>query len=189
MFTVVSEVIKWIFLACCGVLYVIGLCLGLSYKESSVVICIYLCPILCVMLAAACTAMSYNFKRFWNRISAIINGGLLLTYINLTILFWKHFLYTHFIEDDCGNFMGLEYGATMEQQFDRCVYDLQTIAHNIGICYETVNLIVYVVIFSSIVFFHAGQIVLRIIRKRWAKKKIAERRWHDDPNGYEVKLL
>ena len=171
MFTALSEIAKWIFLACCGVLYLIGLCLGLSYKESSVVICIYLCPALCVTLAAACTAMSYNIKKIWNRISAIINGGLLLTYINLTILFWKHYQEMGFIEDGCGNFMGLKYGATMEQQFDRCVYDLQDIAHTLGISYEEVNIIVYCVLFTGIVFFHAAQIVFRILRQKRLKKK------------------
>lgn len=171
MFTAISELVKWIFLACCGVLYLIGLCLGLSYKESSVVICIYLCPALCVTLAAVCTAMSYRLKYFWNRLSAIVNGGLLLTYVNLTILFWKHYMKTGFIEDECGNFVGLKYGATMEQQFDCCVRDLQTIAHNLGITYEEVNLIVYCVLLTGIVFFHAAQIVFRIVRQRRLKKK------------------
>lgn len=171
MFTAISELVKWIFLACCGVLYLIGLCLGLSYKESSVVICIYLCPIVCIALATACTAISYDIKKFWNRLSAIINGGLLLVYINLTILFWKHYLSTKLLDNADGHFAGLQYGATMEQQFDTCVYDLQTIAHNLGISYEEVNLIIYCVLFTGVVFFHAAQIIFRILRQKRLKKQ------------------
>lgn len=40
---------KLIFVGLCGILYVIGLCLGWDYREASVNICIYLWPALCVL--------------------------------------------------------------------------------------------------------------------------------------------
>ena len=44
---------KIVFGILCGILYLIGLFFGLSYKEISIIICIYMCPAACVLCASA----------------------------------------------------------------------------------------------------------------------------------------
>jgi hypothetical protein len=132
--------LKLIFMFLCGCLYLIGLPFGLSYKETSIYICIYACPIICII--SALLSLRYStIKTFLGRCRVSLNISLLIFYIGITNMFWKHY-------------------GEVKDPFARCMNDLIDIARSLHISYEECNLQVYCVLFFSIVFFHIVQLFL-----------------------------
>lgn len=132
--------INIIFYALCGVLYVIGLIFGWTYKETSIYICIYGCPIICI-LSALLSVIYCGIKSLFRTFICSINASLLIFYIILTKIFWVHFL--------CS-----------QDKFELCKYDLINIAGKLGITYNECNLYVYCILFPAIVVFHIIQIFI-----------------------------
>ena len=141
-----------IFYFLCGCLYVIGLVFGLSYKEISVYICIYACPIICVLCALA-SVLKGNIRTFFGRVRFSVNTALLILYMSLTGTFWSH------------------YGEVMDP-FQLCVDDITRIANNMHITYEECNIYIYCYLFFSIILFHLLQIFI-FKNKRDSRKAVS----------------
>ena len=100
--------LKLVFMFLCGCLYLIGLPFGLSYKETSIYICIYACPIICII--SALLSLRYStIKTFLGRCRISLNISLLIFYIGITNMFWKHY-------------------GEVKDPFARCMNDLIDIA-------------------------------------------------------------
>ena len=140
---------NYIFYFLCGCLYLIGQAFGLSYKEISVVICIYACPIICI-LCALLSVLKGNIQTFFGRVRFSINSTLLILYIIITSAFWKH------------------YGEVADP-FQLCMNDLTQIAKELNITYQECNIYVYCHLFFSIILFHIAQIF--IFKKQNENKK------------------
>jgi hypothetical protein len=138
-------IIKLIFAVLCGILYCIGLPFGFNYEETSVYICIYLWPLLCVVAALYVTIKATIRKDVW---IASINGFTLLVYSLITITIFKHYLAL----------------PSIHAQFNDCMWKLYGLSSNLGISYEALNLLIYVVLFSVIMLFHS--ICLIIMKKK-----------------------
>ena len=139
--------VKLIFIFLCGCLYLIGLPFGWSYKETSIYICIYACPVICIM--SALLSLKYStIKTFMGRCRLSLNISLLIFYCICTGRFWAHY--------------------RVADPFTLCMNDLMDIAHSLHISYEECNLRVYCVLFFAIVFFHLSQLFL--FRPRRNKK-------------------
>lgn len=123
-----------IFQFLCGLLYCIGYIFGLSYVDISIIICIYLCPIICIIVAFFASCYTFKQTNICNRILFSINTSLLLLYINISDMFWKHY--------------------QVNDPFTLCMNDLKTIANHMNITYEEVNLQIYCVLFFGIILFH-----------------------------------
>ena len=133
-------IIKLIFAFLCGVLYVIGLPFGLNYEETSVYICIYLWPLLCVACALFTTYKAIRKKR---RGFIIANSIISVLYILIT---WGIFAYYSRL--------------SIEDQFNDCMMKLYGLSDHTGLSYETINLLIYVVLFSAIVIFHLVEVLI-----------------------------
>lgn len=133
-------IIKAFFTFLCGVLYVIGLLFGWDYQETSVYICIYACPLICVFFSLFSTYKA--IRRKYNPF-IVVNGGLSVLYIIIT---WSIFSY---------------YSAlSVKDQFNDCMRRLYALSDTIGISYEALNLLIYVVLLSLIVLFHLMEILV-----------------------------
>lgn len=128
--------VKIIFMFLCGCLYLIGLPFGWTYKESSVYICIYFCPILCD-LCAFISLFSCNIKTFWGRFRFSVNLLLFMYYIGATKSIFNHY--------------------SVSDPFELCMNDITKIANSMHISYEACNLWIYCFTLGLIVFFHLGQ--------------------------------
>ena len=143
--------VKIVFMCLCGCLYVIGLPFGWDYKETSIYICIYACPIIC-MLCAFISLFSCNIRTFWGRCRTSLNASLLLLYASATGTFWAH------------------YGEVADP-FTLCMNDIIEIANKLHISYELCNLYIYCVLFSAIILFHLGQFIVFKHRKKKSLEK------------------
>ena len=123
-----------IFKALCGLLYCIGYPFGLSYVDSSVIICIYLCPIICMLMALYASYHTFKSEGIWCRILFSINLSLLLLYMGISNMFWKHY----YVYDP----------------FTLCMNDIKAISNRMNITYEETNLLIYCVLFFGIILFH-----------------------------------
>lgn len=132
--------VKLIFMFLCGCLYLIGLPFDWSYKETSIYLCIYACPIICIICALLSLRHS-TIKTFLGRCRISLNISLLIFYIGVTDMFWKHY-------------------KEAEDTFTCCMNDLIEISHSLHISYEECNLQVYCVLFFSIICFHIIQLFL-----------------------------
>jgi hypothetical protein len=132
--------VKLIFMFLCGCLYLIGLPFDWSYKETSIYLCIYACPIICIICALLSLRHS-TIKTFLGRCRISLNISLLIFYIGVTDMFWKHY-------KEAGD------------AFTCCMNDLIEISHSLHISYEECNLQVYCVLFFSIICFHIIQLFL-----------------------------
>lgn len=136
---------KLIFGLLCGCLYAIGLLFDWTYKETSVYICIYACPVICVLCAfAGCFAL--GISTFWRRLWTSVNVTCFLLYISTTNMFWKH------------------YGAVYDP-FELCKQDLIELAAKHSMTYEEVNLYIYCNLFFSIILFHLSPYIIKFILK------------------------
>ena len=138
-----------IFYFLCGCLYVIGLVFGLSYKEISVVICIYACPIICI-LCALLSILKGNIRTFFGRVRFSANTTLLILYLIITDMFWKHY-------------------DSLADPFQVCMDDLIRISKELNITYQECNIYVYCYLFFSIILFHILQVF--IFKNRYNKEK------------------
>lgn len=127
-------IVKYIFAALCGVLYLIGLPFGLNYEETSVYICIYLCPILCVACALFTTYKAIRKKKV---AFIVANSIISVLYILFTWVIFAHYA-----------------RLSIHEQFNDCMWKLVGLSTHLGISYEAVNLLIYVVLLSAIVIFH-----------------------------------
>lgn len=128
----------------CGALAAIGSLLGFSYKEISVIVCIYCVPCICVL----CALLDLYH---WRNISRIKNCLFFAT--NLTILWFYYWVITLYWD---------RYPLSdMDKSFMTCMNDIKNIAHSGNITYEECNIYIYCVIFGAIVLFHLIQLKLK----------------------------
>lgn len=134
--------IHLIFMFLCGCLYLLGFPFGWSYQEASVYICIYACPVICILSAIA--SFKYTtFKTLFGR----FNLTLLISYILITKSYWDFYN---------GGADPLYYSGT--NAFDLCVENINYVASHLNISYEECNLRIYCMLFPFIVFFHILQL-------------------------------
>lgn len=144
--------VKFVFAILCGILYVIGLLFGWNYKEVSVYICIYLCPLICVFFALFTTYKAIVKKN--KPLFIILNSVLSALYLIITIVIFRHYI-----------------GMPIDQQFNDCMTKLMSIAKITGLSYEAVNLLIYVVLLSSIIIFHIAELLF-MNKKRNSTKAV-----------------
>ncbi len=139
-------IIKAIFGILCGILYVFGLLFGWNYQETSVYICIYLWPILCIL--STLPIIYYNIKRI-----VISKRG----YVALLFSFLYNYSYILVFICILGHYTLIgRYGTnSIDIVFNQCYKDLQQIASTCGTTYEIVNLVIYVVLFMMIILFNS----------------------------------
>lgn len=163
-----------IFYFLCGCLYVIGLVFGLTYKEVSVVVCIYACPIICI-LCALLSVLKGNIRTFFGRVRFSVNTTLLILYINITSMFWTHYF------DYMGPLGDADY-LDFTGAFQLCVDDLTKISRELNITYEECNIYVYCYLFPSIVLFHLLQVL--IFRNKKKRNTDISAQFKKNHNGY-----
>ena len=130
-----------IFKILCGILFCIGYLFGLSYADTSVIICIYLCPIVCMLAAFYAVCRTFKPNGIWNRILFSINMSLLVLYVVISDMFWEHY--------------------KTDDPFTLCMNDLKAIAGRMNMSYEEVNILIYCVLFFGIILFHLLTVMLR----------------------------
>lgn len=134
-------IVKFIFAILCGILYVIGLPFGWNYQETSVYICIYLWPLICVACALFATIKAITRKKVG---FIVVNGTLFALYSLITFAIFKHYLAL----------------PSIQAQFNDCMWKLYGLSDNTGLSYEAINLLIYVVLFSLIVLFHLVEVFI-----------------------------
>ena len=135
---------KLIFMGLCGLLYIFGLLFGWNYQETSVYICIYLWPILCIL--STLPIMYYNIKKIIVKRKGYI-----------TLLFSFLYNYSYIIIFTCilqhYSLINTPLGKnSINIVFNQCYQDLQQIALACNTTYEIVNLVIYVLLFLIIMF-------------------------------------
>ena len=141
-------ILRLFFAILCGILYVIGLPFGWGYEETSVYICIYLWPLLCVLCALFTTYKAIRKKK---TAFIIVNSIISVLYILIT---WT--IFAHYSK------------MSVAAQFNDCKWKLYGLSDYTGLSYEAINLLIYVVLFSAIVIFHWVEV--RIIDGKMRKK-------------------
>ena len=131
--------IKTIFGILCGCLYVIGLCFGWDYQETSVHICLRWWPAICLLstlpiIIGLIMRAIVNKKRWLSLFLIPIAVQYTYYYIGAVLS-----IYTHYHPS-----------WSIGYNFNKCMSDLQHIAATCGTTYEMVNLIIYVGLFSVI---------------------------------------
>ena len=117
------------FMLCAGFLSLLGKCLGLSYKQISVIFNLYLQGGLLLLsgilpFAASVWVLDYQTYRSWLLI--------------ITCMFYASIYVVAF------NGLIKHYHLPMDYAFDLCVKDLQAVSKAWGISYHAVNLIVFI---------------------------------------------
>ena len=146
-----------IFGGLCGILYVIGLLFGWNYQETSVYICIYLWPILCIV---STIPMMYTVTR-----NIVLNRK---RYLNLFLLPFTYaynamylFIFGNVLQHYC--LVNSPIGKnTVNIVFKQCYNDLVQIANSCNVSYAEANLHIYVVLFSIIVI--TNYLVYKLIK-------------------------
>lgn len=144
---------KIVFGILCGILYLIGLCFGLSYEEISIIICIYMCPAVCILCASAAAIYFRHIKSVANRLLFSLNASITLTYCCIAAAFWRH------------------YRAAIDP-FGYCADNLTWIAEDLNMTYEEVNIYIYCYLFFGIIIFHLGQIAIGMLIKKRRQAKL-----------------
>ena len=123
----------------CGLLYCVGCCFGWSYRETSVYICIYLWPALCVLSTLPISIGLIH--------RIIINKGRWVSFIMIPFAWFYTSCYILF-----ANLIYAYYNDTIYKSnpFDMCIKDLQQIARECNTTYEYVNIVIYVYLFLFI---------------------------------------
>lgn len=134
--------VEIIFKILCGLLYLTGLPFGWSYQTTSIVVCIYLWPILCTLTVLPILYKSIQKGRW-------IIAACSSTYMLFCIWFTIHFINRYSLGDPYA--------------FMNCMIDLDSLAMYIGISYELLNILIYVVAFILIQLFNIT--VYKVIRK------------------------
>lgn len=132
-----------IFNLLCKCLELIGSIFGYSYKEISVIICIYGCPIICILssiiIYLTIVHKTINKITIFKLFLLFISG----LYIAANLTFFS-LICEHYWESD------------MNLLFQQCKNDLELIAANCNITYEYCNIIIYVYLFFSILGINSG---------------------------------
>lgn len=129
-----------VFKILCGILYCIGLLFGCDYKEISVYICIYGCPIICILTTLLINSVISN--KLYTNISVSKLFYLVVSYLYTS-------LYLVFFAKVCQHYNSNI--NTLHTLFDQCVYDFQRIALHCSTTYEHCNIIIYVYLLLAIV--------------------------------------
>lgn len=122
-----------IFKILCGCLYLVGLPFGWSYQITSIVICIYLWPILCTLTTFPILLISILRHKWIITIFALF-------YTLFCIQFTVYFINRYSINDP--------------NAFMNCMIDLDSLAKYVGISYELLNILIYVIAFILIQLFN-----------------------------------
>ena len=140
-----------LFMACCGVMRVLGNLLGLTYKEVCVIGNVYLQGVIWAassLLPMIAAIVAVTKKR---EIGRIVTLGTSMLYsaahwIIFALLCWR-------------------YAPPLAPAFDRCVDDLYASARVFGTTYEVVNIIFFVVLFGLCIV--ANYVIYRIIKRTY----------------------
>ena len=141
----------------CGILYLLGLCLGLNYVETSVYICIYgCCYIVCALSLITLFLNIYKLfrKKSFKKAILILPLSIVSTYVLIMI--------------SQGCLMYFSNFSTVDKQFDQCMLVLMNVAINTGTTYEKVNLILYCTAFFSIIFYNIFMQII-LLKGNWRK--------------------
>lgn len=148
-----------IFEILCGCLYVIGLVFEWNYKETSVYICIYLWPILCVLISLLPTvALVHNIIYNRRRILSIIGIPFAMLYTTL---------YSSIAGGLIEHYEYSRLRGGINAQFNQCMRDLQEIASMCETTYAMVNLKIYVELFIIILI--ANILIYYLLVKNYRK--------------------
>lgn len=142
---------KILFTILCGLLYCIGTPFGWSYEITSIYVCIYLWPILCTLSTVPI---------IWQSIKLINRKT--ITGIILTILSFVYTAYYGYYTLEAIN----RYNINDPNAFTNCMLDLISLASYLGISYETLNILIYVIGFITIIAFNFA--ISRIIKKLYS---------------------
>lgn len=151
-FGFIPNSIDAVFYFFCGILVAIGYLIGWTYQESSVYICIYLWPIL---LGLSSLPILYNSIRYAIQkrrvapsIAHLAASALYVSVFGVICkLIWEHYNQ-----------------PTIQQQFDKCMSDLIVHAGQLGISYNGINILFYIVLFAVVV---AINVIIARLQKRY----------------------
>ena len=149
---------KFFFMGLCGILYVLGLLIGWNYQETSVYICIYLWPILCIL--STVPIIYYSIKLI------VIKGR---GYISLLLSFLYNYSYIIIFTCILQHYSLIETPMgknSISIVFKQCYNDLMQIAHTCNTTYEIANLVIYVVLFAIIMLLNGSITLLQIKQLR-----------------------
>lgn len=125
--------ITLIFKFLAGCLYLIGILFGCSYQTTSIVMCVYLWPILCTLTTFPILYMSIQKRKWIIAICAIF-------YTSFCIGITAYFINRYNLNDP--------------NAFMNCMIDLDSLAKYMGMSYELLNILIYVVAFILIQLFN-----------------------------------
>lgn len=159
-----------IFYALCGLFYVTGLALGLSYEEICVYICIYLWPALFTAISVIITLIAlFNWCKkltLWNCINLIASGTTTCVFGLISKKFYLLYTSPNLVHEQV---------STMHDQFMACVEDLMFIASQLNMTYIEVNLWIYCVlsiVIAAVMWFWFEVTIPRrwLLNRLWIRK-------------------
>ena len=137
--------VKIIFGVLCGCLYVLGLCFGWDYQETSVYVCLRWWPAICLIS---------TFPIIIGLIVRVVKNRKRWLSVFLIPVFVQYSMYY------CGMIVAINLhyptDASIAYNFNKCMTDLQNIAASCGTTYEMVNIIIYVELFLLIMLVNGG---------------------------------
>ncbi len=138
------EINLGIFQILCGLLYIIGAPFGWDYMYTSIIVCVYLWPILCTL--STLPILYYAIRKFiqtkrivWGVTSCL---SLAYTYMYVASTFVCHKLW------------GLNYEGGYRWAFAEVVDILRRCAVILHTTYEMLNIFIYVILFAFIIGFN-----------------------------------
>jgi len=133
-------IIKIIFGFLCGCLYVIGLCFGWDYQETSVHVCLRWWPAICLLstlpiIIGLIMRVIKNQKRWLSLYLIPVSVYYSFYYISTIMIINRHY----------------PTDVPIAYNFEMCMTDIQSIATACGTTYEIINMIIYVGLFLIII--------------------------------------
>ncbi len=153
-----------IFAFLCGCLYVVGLIFGLDYKQVSVLVCCWLWPAICT---ASVLPLVYVAVRDFFRCKLALTKMLYFVIICIVLAYFVAYLNFTFEVLD-------RYPHMNDYAFGMCMQDLQLLASYMGISYETLNVLIYVVLFAVILTFNISACRLLSKCRNWLEEKLSK---------------
>lgn len=139
-----------IFKILCGILYLVGITLGYDYKEISVYICIYGCPIICIVSAYIMNIIIIYKMIFKINFYKIMLWIISCLYVSLNF---------NFFASICKHYND----SNIYYLFDQCVLDFQYLANTCNVSYEYCNIVIYIYLFFSILIING--VITYLIKK------------------------
>ena len=134
----------------CVMLYLVGCVFGFTYEETSVYVCIYGWPALCVAMPTVIAQVAfYNWIKkltLWNTVNLALSTGVTIVFCIFAKLFYQFYSY-RLLDLDSGTIIMLD---TVHDKFVACAQDLKIMANELGMTYAEVNLWVYCYLFLAI---------------------------------------